>query len=394
MATTPTNKPIPSEDPRDLKFNAGKIDEAVTSGAHYYTDRFGVRRWTIAGFQYTAEEAIRNYGYITMDSFEDGATLTLPNQTLRYEATGEYYRWDGEFPKVVPAGSTPDSTGGVKLGAWVSVGDAALRGELSDLIGFSGNNPHEKLNSAYDSYNDTLSVSTWNIQSYQVISSRYNRNITSPERFFDLSEFITRTASQIVCMQEAYDGPSAHMDNLSVEPYADEYFGYGSEHTETENLMVGYRQGNSTLSTYTLDENNVVRVTDEEGYIRLASRSTITHPTVGKIAIYNVHGSWHETAAKQIYANIISDYKSLNASRVIIIGDFNHDTSVNWFSSLTDDGFTIVNNMNYDTRNDGNGSWYIDNIIIKGFLVQDVFVTTPEQSLSDHKMLTAIIKAE
>ena len=131
MATTPTNKPIPSEDPRDLKFNAGKIDEVVNSGAHYYTDRFGVRRWTIAGFQHTAEEAIRNYGYITMDSFEDGATLTLPNQVLRYEATGEYYRWDGELPKTVPAGSNPETAGGVGHGEWVSVGDAALRSDLA-----------------------------------------------------------------------------------------------------------------------------------------------------------------------------------------------------------------------------------------------------------------------
>lgn len=127
MATTPTNKPIPSEDPRDLKFNAGKIDEVVTSDAHYYTDRFGARRFTIAGFQYTAEEAIRNYGYITMDSFEDGATLTLPNQVLRYEATGEYYRWDGEFPKIISSGSTPEISGGVGLGAWLSVGDAVVR---------------------------------------------------------------------------------------------------------------------------------------------------------------------------------------------------------------------------------------------------------------------------
>lgn len=137
MATTPTNKPIPSEDPRDLKFNAGKIDEVVTSGAHYYTDRFGVRRWTIAGFQYTAEEAIRNYGYITMDSFEDGATLTLPNQVLRYEATGEYYRFDGELPKTVSAGSTPETSGGIGLGAWVSVGDASLRTELARSKGFT-----------------------------------------------------------------------------------------------------------------------------------------------------------------------------------------------------------------------------------------------------------------
>ena len=137
MATTPTNKPIPSEDPRDLKFNAGKIDEVVTGNNHYYTDRFGVRRWTIAGFQYTAEEAIHNYGYITMDSFEDGAALTLPNQVLRYEATGEYYRWDGEFPKTVSSGSAPETAGGIGIGAWVSVGDASLRSELSKNDGYS-----------------------------------------------------------------------------------------------------------------------------------------------------------------------------------------------------------------------------------------------------------------
>ena len=49
MATTPTNKPIPSEDPRDLKFNAGKVDEEVNGGADYYTDRFGVQRLTNTG---------------------------------------------------------------------------------------------------------------------------------------------------------------------------------------------------------------------------------------------------------------------------------------------------------------------------------------------------------
>ncbi len=168
MATVPTNNPIPSEDPRDLKFNAGKIDEVVTSDAHYYTDRFGVRRWTIAGFQYTAEEAIRNYGYITMDSFEDGATLTLPNQTLRYEANGEYYRWDGELPKIVPASSTPDSTGEVKLGAWVSVGDASLRSEISGKTGLS---TIGKFNSIadlrnFDGYLSIINGSLVNVASY------------------------------------------------------------------------------------------------------------------------------------------------------------------------------------------------------------------------------------
>ncbi|WP_283647754.1 sialate O-acetylesterase [Hafnia paralvei] len=133
MATQPTNLPVPSESPRDLKSNAGKIDEFVTSRELKYIDRFGEEHYTIEGISQLSKEAIASFGYITMDSFEDGNTLTLPNQVLRLEATGEYYRWDGAFPKVVPAASTPESTGGIGIGKWLSVGDATLRGELADV---------------------------------------------------------------------------------------------------------------------------------------------------------------------------------------------------------------------------------------------------------------------
>lgn len=135
MATTPTNLPVPSESPRDLKFNAGKIDEFVTSSELSYTDRVGNKHYTIEGISQLSKEAMASFGYITMDSFEDGNTLTLPNQVLRLEATGEYYRWDGAFPKVVPAASTPDSTGGIGAGKWLSVGDSTLRGQISDPDG-------------------------------------------------------------------------------------------------------------------------------------------------------------------------------------------------------------------------------------------------------------------
>lgn len=135
MATQPTNQPVPSESPRDLKFNAGKIDEFVTSMARQYIDRFGNAHYTIEGMRWIAQQAIAAFGYITLDSFEDGNTLTLPNQVLRLESTGEYYRWDGAFPKVVPAGSTPESTGDIGTGAWLSVGDATLRGDLAKTTG-------------------------------------------------------------------------------------------------------------------------------------------------------------------------------------------------------------------------------------------------------------------
>ncbi|MBG0645378.1 hypothetical protein I4O94_00600 [Enterobacter hormaechei] len=127
MATTPTNLPVPSESPRDLKFNAGKIDEFVTSMGWTYTDRLGNKHYTVEGLRWLAQQAISQFGYITLDSFEDGNTLTLPNQVLRLEATGEYYRWDGPFPKVVSPDSTPESTGGIGPGAWLSVGDTTAR---------------------------------------------------------------------------------------------------------------------------------------------------------------------------------------------------------------------------------------------------------------------------
>lgn len=137
MATQPTNLPVPSESPRDLKFNAGKIDEFVTSMGSVYTDRFGVQHYTIEGMRWLAQQAIAEFGYITMDSFEDGNTLTLPNQVLRLEATGEYYRWDGALPKNVPSASTPASAGGISIGAWLSVGDAVLRSQISNPDGAS-----------------------------------------------------------------------------------------------------------------------------------------------------------------------------------------------------------------------------------------------------------------
>lgn len=146
MATQPTNLPVPSESPRDLKFNAGKIDEFVTSLVNTYVDRFGNEHYTIEGLRWLAQQAIAQYGWIPVGTFQDGATLTSPNQILKDTTDGEYYRWDGSFlpsGKVVPSGSTPGSTGGVGTGSWISVGDSSLRSMLASssgagMIGYDG----------------------------------------------------------------------------------------------------------------------------------------------------------------------------------------------------------------------------------------------------------------
>ena len=144
----PTQKPVPSSDIKDLFFNSGLLDIWATSLEPKYIDRFGNCHLTAAGMEWLFKELVEKFkvdmntaivaaGYITIDSFQQGADLpnnelTQRNHVLLDETTGEYYRWDGDLPKQVPAGSTPQSTGGIGKGAWVSVGDASLRSDIKN----------------------------------------------------------------------------------------------------------------------------------------------------------------------------------------------------------------------------------------------------------------------
>lgn len=74
-------------------------------------------------------------------SFEEGATVNSSTDAVWHISVGQCYTWDGAFPKAVPADSTPETSGGIGLGAWVSVGDASLRSNLASddgagLVGF------------------------------------------------------------------------------------------------------------------------------------------------------------------------------------------------------------------------------------------------------------------
>lgn len=112
---------------------------------------------TLDGLEELYTQAISQVGYILIDSFQSGNTLSLPNQVLRDTDTGEYYRWDGAFPKIVPPGSTPASTGGIGVGAWVSVGDASLRYALlqpngASMIGTHANVTVQQIIDGVDSF--------------------------------------------------------------------------------------------------------------------------------------------------------------------------------------------------------------------------------------------------
>ncbi|MBJ9631552.1 hypothetical protein I5532_02595 [Citrobacter freundii] len=138
MATQPTNHPVPSESPRDLKFNAGKIDEFVTSMALQYLDRFGNAHYTIEGLKQLVLDQIYNLGWNPIGTFQGGAVITAAGDVIQDETDNVWYRWDdlATIPKTVPVGSTPGATGGVGDGKWVAVDISdVLRKELEKSTG-------------------------------------------------------------------------------------------------------------------------------------------------------------------------------------------------------------------------------------------------------------------
>lgn len=78
-----------------------------------------------AGSVDLGELAVAREEYVTLPgSFDTGVTVNTKNELVAF--TDGKYRWDGTLPKIVDAGSTPEMSGGVGLGAWMSVGSASL----------------------------------------------------------------------------------------------------------------------------------------------------------------------------------------------------------------------------------------------------------------------------
>lgn len=94
--------------------------------------------------QKTMPAIMRDIGFEPASfDFTTGGTLGVGDRnkavlwSLASGGDGDWYYWEGALPKVIPAASTPASTGGVVAGAWRPVGDITLRGELASAAGAS-----------------------------------------------------------------------------------------------------------------------------------------------------------------------------------------------------------------------------------------------------------------
>lgn len=123
MSTQPTNLPVPSESPRDLKFNAGKFDEVITSFAEWYVDRFGQKHYTIEGLKALFDarldewntifqQFLESSGYEFLGDYEDGP--------LTFTSRNQYIRYDGQYWKLNAATDIPFTTTGTDATSWAS----------------------------------------------------------------------------------------------------------------------------------------------------------------------------------------------------------------------------------------------------------------------------------
>jgi hypothetical protein len=146
---TGTNKPIGSNDPRDLLANAENIDNFANGQATGYPDRFGIQRKSIKGIEVQASEliggiesdaavritqAIINAGYQYLGDYASGITVSEANQLVKY---------DGEYWKPSSSTSLPFTTTnwGADSSRFVGVGDAVLREDISLLSGIKDLKP-------------------------------------------------------------------------------------------------------------------------------------------------------------------------------------------------------------------------------------------------------------
>lgn len=80
-------------------------------------------------------EPMRSSEYLVCGNFATGAYVFSSDCIVALDQ--QSYNWQGSIPKVVAAGATPATSGGIGAGAWVDRTDVVLRQELASFYGAS-----------------------------------------------------------------------------------------------------------------------------------------------------------------------------------------------------------------------------------------------------------------
>lgn len=104
----PTTNPVPSQDPSDLLFNAGKLDEVLNGTGASFTDRLGTARRTVAGmnadFDAKLADAESDLNVYRADAAASAAQALGYLNTIRTTSYGAY----ASDPATDPLGNPPN----------------------------------------------------------------------------------------------------------------------------------------------------------------------------------------------------------------------------------------------------------------------------------------------
>ncbi|GAA0517169.1 hypothetical protein GCM10009414_28490 [Tatumella terrea] len=133
---TPTNKPVPSADIRDVVFAGAKVDEWATSTDGTYVDRFGKQHLTAEGINNQFQQFLLNSGYEPLADYVDGPiTFERRNQITAYN--GEFYRPKASVTLPYTTTGNTATTWAADEANFVALGDAVIRKELAAQLGYS-----------------------------------------------------------------------------------------------------------------------------------------------------------------------------------------------------------------------------------------------------------------
>lgn len=186
----------------------------------------------------TYNAVMANLGYTRVGTFASGGTLTTGRQTLLWGIAdggdGQEYGWSGSFlpsGKVVPPGSTPLTTGGIAVGAWMSRFDPELRIQVREALRRSYAEAGYNLVSGSFEAGGTVSSSV-DVLLFEAEGKAYSYAGTLPHTvpvgsspsaepgvWVDRSQFTSTTCQSIIDLRKitgVFDGQAANLASWSA----------------------------------------------------------------------------------------------------------------------------------------------------------------------------------
>ena len=278
--------------------------------------------------QKTLPAVLRDAGFRPAPfTFVTGGTLAVGDSDmavlwpLTAGGDGQYYLWKGAHPKIIPASSTPASTGGVSDSGWLPLGDITLREELaatdgSALVGF------EQVGA--DSVDRTVESKLQEIITPQD-KGAVGDGVTNDQAAFDALEAMVGSI-QVDMLGKTY--------LVTTYPNSKHYFNgkfkIGSNILASNKFLEGYTRGKNTviglgaapsLPVNPLTSDGTASVVIGEDALKLGvnTRSSIA---IGTRAMYNaIDGKYNIGIGLESMYYVNADGSAFGGTRNVALGD-------------------------------------------------------------------------